>query len=120
MTVRRRTEPLNGCLAHAQQSSSQISRNSFEIFTVFCLTQSNKHRFNSGVKKQIPISQSDKEFGGTELLRRLRRLIVDLANHDDIFRFMDVDDPASLRDPVLSLSLGTELDDFGGGFSLLL
>jgi hypothetical protein len=58
MTVRRRTEPLNGCLAHAQQSSSRISRNSFEGFTLFCLTQSNKHRFNSGVKKQIPISQA--------------------------------------------------------------
>jgi hypothetical protein len=33
---------------------------------------------------------------------------------------MDVNGPVSLRDPVLSLKLGTELDDLGGSFSLFL
>ena len=60
----------------------------------------------------------DDELSRPELLWRLRGLIVDLANHD-ILGFMNVDVPVSLRDPVLSLKLGTELDDFGGGFSLL-
>lgn len=46
---------------------------------------------------------SDDKLGGAELLGRLRRLIVDLTDHD-ILRLMDVD---------------SELDDFGGGFSLL-
>jgi hypothetical protein len=35
---------INGGLAQVQQSSAWILRNISEIFTVFCLTQSSKHR----------------------------------------------------------------------------